>query len=63
MSEREAAVQRGGLCLEGLADIAQERGEHELAMEQLDAAGDLYSRFGATRYLNRVIDRKEILKA
>jgi len=52
-----------GLCLEGLADIAEQRGEHDLAMEHLDTAGDLYSRFGATRYLNRVIARKEILKA
>ena len=28
--------------LSPLADIAEQRGEHVLAMEQLDAAGDLY---------------------
>jgi len=32
-------------------------------MDHLDAARDLSSRFGATRYLNRVIARKRILKA
>jgi hypothetical protein len=40
-----------------------ERGLHALAMEHLDAAGALFSRYGAKRLLDQVLAKKQILKA
>jgi hypothetical protein len=52
-----------GRNLYGLAEVAERRGDHALAMQQLDAAGDLFSGRGAKLYLDKVIAKKEILKA
>ena len=54
---------RAGRCLQGLAEVAERRGQHAEAMEHLDRAGELFSRHGAKLYLNRVLAKKEILKA
>ena len=52
-----------GRCLQGLADVAERRGDHALAMEHLDAAGALFARYGAKRYLEQVLAKKQFLKA
>ena len=52
-----------GRCLQGLAEVAERRGDHTLAMEHLDAAGELFARHGAKLFLDQVIAKKEILKA
>lgn len=50
-------------CHQGLADVAERRGDHAAAMEHLDAAGDLFSRYGAKLYLDQVLAKKQFLKA
>jgi len=53
-----------GRCHQGLADVAEQRGDHALAMEHLDAAGELFSKHGGAKlYLDQVIAKKQILKA
>jgi tetratricopeptide (TPR) repeat protein/Cdc6-like AAA superfamily ATPase len=52
-----------GRSLYGLAEVAERRGDHALAMQQLDTAGALFAGRGAKLYLDRVIAKKEILKA
>ena len=52
-----------GRCYQGLAEVAERRGDHALAMQHLDAAGELFSRHGAKLYLDQVLAKKEILKA
>ena len=41
-----------GVCLQGLAEVAERRGEGEQAMAYLDRAGELFSRHGAKLYLD-----------
>ena len=52
-----------GRCLQGLAEVAERRGQHLEAMQHLDAAGELFARHGAKLYLDQVIAKKQILKA
>jgi hypothetical protein len=52
-----------GRCLQGLADVAEARGEHSKAGEYLDAAGAKFAEYGAKLYLDQVLAKKEILKA
>jgi tetratricopeptide (TPR) repeat protein len=52
-----------GRCLQGLAEVAERRGDHALAMQHLDRAGALFSQHGAKLYLDQVLAKKEILKA
>ena len=52
-----------GCCLQGLADVAARRNDHALAMQHLDAAGDIFSKHGVKLYLDQVLAKKEILKA
>ena len=52
-----------GRNLQGLAEVANRRGEREQAMEYLDRAGELFSRHGAKLYLDQVLAKKELLKA
>jgi tetratricopeptide (TPR) repeat protein len=65
----EVLATRGGLllqrgaCLEGLAEVAERRGDHALAMERLDTAGELFAGAGAKIYLDQVLAKKEILRA
>jgi hypothetical protein len=49
--------------LEGLSEVAERRNDHALAMRHLDAAGELFARQGAKFYLQRLLAKKEILKA
>ena len=50
-------------CLQGLAGVAERRGEQQQAMEYLNRAGELFSRYGAKLYLDHVLAKKGILKA
>ena len=52
-----------GCCLQGLGDVAERRSDHALAMQHLDAAGDIFSKHGVKLYLDQVLAKKEILKA
>jgi tetratricopeptide (TPR) repeat protein len=52
-----------GRCHQGLAEVAERRGQHAEAMAHLDAAGELFARHGAKLYLDQVIAKKQILKA
>ena len=52
-----------GRNLQGLAEVAERRGNHALAMQHLDAAGELFARQGAKLYLDQVLAKKEILRA
>jgi hypothetical protein len=52
-----------GRCHQGLADVAERRGDHALATEHLDAAGELFAKHGAKLYLDQVLAKKQILKA
>jgi hypothetical protein len=61
--ERERCPVEAGRCHQGLAEVAERRGDHALAMQHLDAAGELFSRHGAKLYLDQVLAKKEILRA
>ena len=61
--ERERCPVEAGRCLQGLAEVAERRGEREQAIECLDRAGELFSRHGAKLYLDQVLVKKEILRA
>lgn len=53
-----------GRCLQGLADVAERRGDMETARVHLDAAGELFAQHGGTKlYLNQVLAKKQFLKA
>jgi hypothetical protein len=52
-----------GRCHQGLAEVAERLGDHALAMQHLDAAGELFGRHGAKLYLDQVLAKKEFLKA
>ncbi|MEZ4552299.1 MAG: protein kinase [Dehalococcoidia bacterium] len=52
-----------GQCLLGLAEVAERRGDHDRALELLDRAGELFARIEAKYFLDKVIARKEVLKA
>ncbi len=60
---RERCPIEAGRCHQGLAEVAERRGDHALAMQHLDAAGELFARYGAKLYLDQVLAKKEILKA
>jgi hypothetical protein len=50
-----------GRCLQGLADVAEARGEHSKAAEYLDAAGAKFAEYGAKLYLDQVLAKKSLL--
>jgi hypothetical protein len=53
-----------GRNLQGLAEVAERRGELEVAHEHLDVAAEYFARHGAAKlYLDQVLSKKEILKA
>lgn len=61
--ERKRCPVEAGRCHHGLAEVAERRGNHALAMEHLDRAAALFSEHGAKLYLDQVLAKKEILKA
>jgi len=61
--ERERCPIEAGKCHQGLAELAERRGERDLAMQHLDAASELFARHGAKFWLDQVIAKKQILKA
>jgi tetratricopeptide (TPR) repeat protein len=62
-SERERCVLETGRTLQGLAEVAERRGDHATAMEHLDRAPAIFSNCGAKLFLDQVLAKKEILKA
>ncbi len=62
-AERERCPVEQGRNLQGLAEVAELRGEQQQAMEYLDRAGELFSRYGAKLYLDQVLAKKQMLKA
>lgn len=50
-------------CHQGLAEVAEREGDHALATQHLDVAGELFAQYGAKLYVDQVIAKKEILKA
>jgi class 3 adenylate cyclase len=56
--ERERCPIEAGRCLQGLAEIADRRGDSAEAMELLDRAGELFRQHGAKFYLDQVITKK-----
>jgi len=56
--ERERLPIEAGRCLQGLAEVADRRGERAEALQLLDRAAALFQQHGARLYLDRVIARK-----
>ena len=53
-----------GRCLQGLAEVAERRGDIETARAHLDAAGALFAQHGGARlYLDQVLAKKQVLRA
>jgi hypothetical protein len=61
--ERERCPVEAGRNLQGLAEVAERRGDHPMAMKHLDAAGDLFAQYGAKIYLDEVLSNKSVLRA
>ncbi len=62
-SEREHCPIEQGRNLQGLAEIAERRGQRREQMQYLDRAAALFQRYGATLYLKQVLAKKVLLKA
>jgi tetratricopeptide (TPR) repeat protein len=60
---RERCPVEEGRVRQALAELAEKRGDHTAAVEQLDRAGELFQQFGAKLFLDQVLAKKEILKA
>jgi DNA-binding CsgD family transcriptional regulator len=60
---RERCFVEAGRCHQGLAEVAERRGDHALASQQLKVAADLFSGTGATLYLDQVHERQGALRA
>ena len=53
-----------GRCHQGLAEVAERRGDLEAARAHLDAAGALFAQHGGARlYLDQVLAKKQVLGA
>ena len=52
-----------GRCLQGLAPVAEARGDHSLAMQHLDGAAAKFAEYGAKLYLDQVLAKKSLLGA
>ena len=53
-----------GRCHQGLAEVAERRGDIEAARAHLDAAGELFAQHGGARlYLDQVLAKKQVLRA
>jgi hypothetical protein len=60
---REEVRIEEGRCHLGLASLAERRGDIKTAREHLDAAGELFAKYGVKFFLDQVIAKKEILRA
>ena len=56
--QRERCPVEAGRCLQGLADVAERRGNTAEALQHLDRAGELFQQHGAKLYLDQVIAKK-----
>ena len=56
--ERERLPIETGRCLQGLAEVAERRGDRAEALQLLDRAAALFQQHGARLYLDRVIAKK-----
>jgi class 3 adenylate cyclase len=56
--QRERCPIEAGRCLQGLAEIAERRGDPGEAIKLLDQAGERFRQHGAKFYLDQVITRK-----
>ncbi len=61
--ERERCDIEAGRCHQGLAELAERRGDIEEARVHLDAAGALFAKHGAKLYLEQVLAKKSVLGA
>ena len=62
-AERERFPVEQGRCLQGLAEVAELRDNHQEAVQLLDRAAALFQEHGAQLYLGQVLAKKEILGA
>ncbi len=62
-AERERCPVEQGRCLEGLAEVALQRGQHAEAEQFFDRAAVLFEQHGALFYLQRLQARREALRA
>jgi tetratricopeptide (TPR) repeat protein len=62
-SRRERCPIAEGRCHQGLAMVAERRGDHATALEHLEFAGALFARYGVKYHLDQVLAEKEVLKA
>lgn len=62
-AERERAPIEQGRCLQGLAEVVEQRGNHSQAVGHLGRIAALFQKFGANLYLRQVLAKKDILKA
>ena len=62
-ARRERAPIVEGRSHQGLAEVAERRGDHAAALEHLEAAGSLFAEYGASYYLDQVLAKKEVLRA
>jgi len=60
---REQVPAEQGRCLQGLAELAERRGDHTAALRHLDRAAALFQQHGLTLYLQQVLAKKDLLKA
>ena len=61
--ERERCLIEAGRCLQGLAEVAERRGDLDAAREHLGGAAAKFADHGAKLYLDQVLAKKEFLKA
>ena len=62
-AEREWCPVEQGRNLQGLAEVAERRDNHQEAVQLLDRAAALFQEHGAQLYLGQVLAKKEILGA
>jgi hypothetical protein len=62
-AEQEHVPVEQGRCLQGLAQIAELRGDHTAALQFLDQAATIFQQHGLGLYLQQVLAKKDLLKA
>ncbi|MGI8551831.1 MAG: hypothetical protein ACR2PL_13745 [Dehalococcoidia bacterium] len=61
-SERERCPVEAGRCLQGLAEVAERRGQRAEALAYLERAAALFEQYGAKLYLGQVREQRERLR-